>query len=174
MRYVLFMLVVIGFSLHSCVKAPSYPIEPHIEFKSVSSSFTYSGYPDTLTFSFTDGDGDIAPDGSSTDTCDLCGLKRGDSTCLHRLSAFNIFVIDNRDTCINTYATADIRPSGKYKGISGDIQVITAVNSHACIQCPCSSGNGFDSVSYTIILKDRAGHLSNLIRTSTIQVVCAP
>src|ERR1019366_9344605 len=96
-----FLLAVLALS--SCVKSPSYSVIPHITFKSVSSNLVHSGYVDSITFSFTDGDGDIYVNTSdSGQTCaldSLCGVRHGDSSCL-RLPDFNIFFIDGRDSCV--------------------------------------------------------------------------
>lgn len=156
-------------SVSACVKAPSYPVEPHIEFKSVSSSYVYSGYVDTISFSFTDGDGDIGVNSNGSDsTCDLCSLKHGDSSCL-KLQAFNIFMIDSRDSCLNYFASATISSNSKFKGISGVIDVIRAVDSKSCLAVPNPSCP-LDTVKFTIVLRDMAGHFSNLITTSPIVI----
>lgn len=155
-------------ALSSCVKEPSYPIEPVIEFKSVSSDYVNAGFADTLTISFTDGDGDIGVNPAGDDSCDLCSFKNGDSTCL-RLSSFNVFVIDSRDTCVGTFASANVESTGKFKALSGEISVITAVDSKKCFAVPdpnCPNETFF----YWIVIRDKAGHLSNIVRTSDITV----
>ncbi|MFN8287839.1 MAG: hypothetical protein U0V74_13870 [Chitinophagales bacterium] len=152
-----------------CVKPPSYPIEPHIEFKSVSSSLIKHGYVDTITFSFTDGDGDIGVFPLPGDTCDLINaLKQGDSSCLN-MSGFNIYLIDDRDTSINAFATAYVIPKGKYKALSGDIQVLVGMYSKTCF-APPQQGCPKDSVTYAIIFRDLAGHRSNTIHTTPIVI----
>lgn len=163
-RIFFFFLVIV--SISACVKAPTYPIIPTIEFKSVSSDLIKSGYTDTLIFSFTDGDGDIGVRPSASDTCDQCSLKHGDSTCL-KMSGFNVFLIDSRDTCVGTFASADVEPVGNYKDISGEIVVIRAVDSKKCFVVP-TPGCPKDTVVYTIILRDKAGHFSNAIKSTPI------
>ena len=163
----LLLLVYIA-ALSSCVKEPSYPIEPVIEFKSVSADYINAGMADTITVSFTDGDGDIGVNPAADDSCDFCALKNGDSTCL-RLSSFNVFIIDSRDTCVGTYASANIESSGKYKALSGEISIITAVDSKKCFAVPdptCPNETFF----YWVVIRDKAGHLSNIVRTSDITV----
>lgn len=172
MRKALFVFTILACTLSSCIKAPSYSIVPNIAFVSVSSPVQINGYSDTITFSFTDGDGDIGvPATAIADTvtqCDGCGIKHGDSTCL-RQQAFDVFLIDSRDSCIDPFASASVEPAGKYKAISGTIQVITAVANTKCISCPCTAQ---DTVIYAIILRDMAGHFSNTIHTSPIVVYC--
>jgi hypothetical protein len=168
MRKALFVYIILACSLWGCIKPPQYSIIPHIEFVSVSSPNAIANLPDTITFSFTDGDGDIGVSGINDSTTNTCGLKYGDSSILH-LSTFNVFLIDSRDSCIETFASANVQPTGKYKGISGNIQVITNLSNLRCFSCPCTA---VDTVTYAIILRDMAGHLSNTIHTIPISVSC--
>lgn len=163
----IFVFLVIA-SISACVKAPSYPIEPAITFKSVSSSLIKSGLVDTLVFNFTDGDGDIYTRPSASDTCKQCDFKNGDSSCL-RMSGFNIILIDSRDSCVSNYASPDVQPTGKFKGISGEISVVRAIDSKKCFTVP-TPGCPKDTVVFTIILRDGANHYSNAITTSPIIV----
>ena len=168
MKLKLFVVLSVVATLSACVKVPSYPIVPAIEFKSVSSDYLKSGYTDTITFSFTDGDGDIGVTPSSGDTCDQCGLKTGDSSCL-RMNGFNVFLIDSRDTCVGTYASPNIESTSQYKAISGEVIVIRAIDSKKCFAVP-TPGCPKDTVVYTIILRDKAGHFSNTTQTTPIVV----
>lgn len=152
-----------------CVKPPSYPIEPQIEFKSVSSSLIKHGQVDTITFSFTDGDGDIGVIPLPGDTCDLTNsLKSGDSSCFN-MSGFNVYLVDNRDTSIQAFATAYVTPKGKYSALSGDIQVIVGMYSKTCF-APPQPGCPKDSVRFAILFKDLAGHRSNIVHTTPIVI----
>jgi hypothetical protein len=176
MRKASFVYIILACTLFSCIKPPSYSIIPNITFQSVSSPNAYSGYSDTITFTFTDGDGDIGINTSSTvDTgtvCNTCGIQHGDSSCL-RLNAFNIFLIDSRDSCVSTFASANVQPTGKYKALSGNIQVIADVTQLKCFSCN-SSCTTPDTVVYAIILRDMAGHFSNTIHTTPITIICPP
>jgi hypothetical protein len=129
-----------------------------------------AGYPDSIIFSFTDGDGDIGTSGNTDTSGNLCGLQHKDSSILHSPN-FNIFLIDSRDTCINPFASANIVPTGKYKGVSGDITVIPGIYSKFCY-APPDTGCRLETFHYSIILTDMAGHMSNIIQTS--QIVCDP
>ncbi len=164
----LFVAVILA-CLSSCIKPPSYSIVPAITFVSVSSPNAKVNLPDTITFSFTDGYGDIAVNTNANDSLtNPCGLKQGDSSVL-QLSAFNVFLIDSRDSCISTFATANVEPAGKNKSISGTVQVITSLSNLKCFSCPCAQN---DTVVYAIILKDLAGHISNTIHTTPITISC--
>ena len=175
MRNLIFLGAVISCTLYSCVKAPSYSIIPHIEFVSVSSSFIPNGKTDTITFSFTDGDGDIAHAGSDQNTplpaccSDTCSYP----------SNFNIFLIDNRgNKCIYYFQSPDLRPAGKYKDISGNMQVLQAIYTSKCFACAsdCKTQNNYalDTVIYSIVIRDLAGHFSDTIQTTPILTSCSP
>jgi len=166
MKNLSILMVMLLIGLAACVKPPVYPIEPEIEFKSVSSTFIKSGYLDTISFTFTDGDGDIGVNPSSADTCNPCGFKSGDSSCL-KMRGFNVFLIDSRDTCVSSFASANIEQKGKYDDISGEIIVIRAIDSKKCF-APPTPGCPRDTVVYTIVLRDKAGHFSNAVKTPPI------
>ena len=158
--------VILLLALSGCVKPPEYPIVPAIEFVSVSSDYVYSGYTDTITISFTDGDGDIGTGGPGDDSCNICGLQTGDSTCLN-LSSFNVYLIDHRDNCIATLASADVEPKGKFDALSGEIVIIATIDSKNCF--PLVPGCK-DTVVYSVVIKDKAGHRSNVVQTTPIVV----
>ncbi|MBL0308717.1 MAG: hypothetical protein IPP77_03255 [Bacteroidetes bacterium] len=158
-----------SFTLFSCLKAPEFPVEPHLEFVSVSSSFLKSGYEDTITFSFTDGDGDIGIKISKDTTlCECCRLTSDDSTVL-RNSNFNIFLIDNRDGCVQSFASANVSSNGKFPGIEGEIEVIRAVDTKKCL-APPQIGCPKDTAIFYVMMRDQAGHFSNFIQTTPIVV----
>ena len=166
-----FIYIILGLTLYSCVKSPTYPDIPEIAFVSVSKSNIGSGYADTITFSFTDGSGGIGVNTNTNNTCNPCALKTGDSSCL-QLPGFNVFLIDGRDSCIATYASANVQSTGKNQGISGTIQVITQAFNTKCFGgCPCAVN---DTVTYAIILRDMAGHLSNTVHTTPIAISACP
>ncbi|MCS6935599.1 MAG: hypothetical protein NZM35_10690 [Chitinophagales bacterium] len=149
-----------------CVKPPDYPIEPIITFKSLSATKVNSGQVDTIVFTFTDGDGDIGVNPGPGDTCDVCSYKRGDSSCFF-MKGYNVFLIDSRDTCVSYYATANIEPKGKFDDLSGEVMVLRTINSQKCFAPPCSIP---DTVIYTILMRDKAGHFSNRIKTPPIYI----
>lgn len=165
-------LILIAFiaALSSCVKEPSYPIEPVIEFKSVSSDYVLTGYSDTLTVTFTDGDGDIGVNPDLNDSCPNsgCNVKLGDSSCFYS-NSFNVFVIDSRDTCVATYASANVESTGKFKALSGEISIIVPVDSKKCFPAP-APGCPNETFFYWIVIRDKAGNFSNTVRTTDITV----
>lgn len=142
----------------ACIKPPSYPIEPVIEFTSLSKvtiqQSTLNEDSITINFTFTDGDGDL-----------------GDS------DSINIFVTDTRQNFIaNKFRIPFIPPEGAANGISGEVSIVTY--STCCIfpdgQVPCTPSVNYpvDTLTYKVQIKDRAGNLSNIIETPPIFVLC--
>lgn len=158
-----FVFVVVIFAVSSCVKPPNYPIEPVIAYEGVDNTQVYQGSAsapnDTLSihFSFTDGDGDLSFPEDSID------VYLTDS----RVPQFPI-----------TYRLPSITGEGAANGIKGDIWV-NIPNKPFNICCylngqSCASGTTgvTDTFSFSIQIRDRAGHFSNTIRTETLSVLC--
>lgn len=157
-------LLLAGFGLlQFCVHPPNYPDEPVIEFKSLSKNIMYQSKfgqdSVTITFSFTDGDGDL-------------GFKDDQES---------IFILDGRDTFQKpSYRIPYIEQQGAGNGISGEISIV--VPTTCCIYPqitgipPCDTSSSapqmLDTVFYLLKIKDRAGHVSNQIQTSPITLVC--
>ena len=145
-----------------CANPPDYPDTPQIEFVSLSKSVmqqsTFGKDTVTITFSFTDGDGDL----SFSDTTS------------------NIFITDARDNFSKpSYRIPVIDEQGAGNGISGTISI--EVPTTCCIYPintapPCDT-SGFapqftDTLAYKIQIMDRAKHLSNEIITAPITLIC--
>lgn len=163
MRSLIAVFVFFFIILASCMKDKEFPIEPHIAFR----SFTKIVIPPDsipqfliLSVSFTDGDGDI-------------GLRSSDTIPPYD---FNLFI--------------DI-----YKMINGQMELIvfsdTTVNFNGRIPIVVENPNNKpiegvieydfdypllrsflfnDSITFDVILKDRALHQSNIIRTPILIV----
>ena len=185
MRKAVFVLCCLVVTLASCVQEPNYPAIPQITFQQITSSNVQSNALDTLIFSFTDGDGDISVNSNSIDTscseADACNLKSSDSACL-RIAGKNIFMIDPLG-CVTAFASPNLVPTGKYKGIAGSMNVFFNVENLICPICsgstPCntnvsSNPYGIDTIVYTVLIRDMAGHFSNAIQTTPIVVSCLP
>lgn len=141
-----------------CIDAPEYPLEPVIHFISMDKDTLVQDNFDTdwttLTFGFTDGDGDL-----------------GD------FDSINVFLIDTRiqDTTVR-YKIPFLSQSAGAKAISGEIAI--KLNTTCCIftngQAPCtpSSIQPVDTIIYDIIIKDRANHYSNVIQSPPIYLLC--
>lgn len=162
----------------SCTQPPEYPDEPIIEYKNVNKNTIYQGSRtgrlDTLviTFSFTDGDGNL-----------------GDTA---RVDGPNVLLIDSRDSTITLpYKIKPIPEQGSNNGISGEMTAIVSNTSKSiisgkdtfklgniCCIIPdveiCSTDPLYprDTFSYLIRVRDKAGNWSNTIRTETITILC--
>ncbi|MFZ4634369.1 MAG: hypothetical protein ACOYNO_09220 [Saprospiraceae bacterium] len=145
----------------TCVKPPDYPKEPVIEFKSLSKNLLLQSSLGedsvVISFTFTDGDGDL-------------GFKDDSES---------IFIVDGRDNFMKpSYRIPYIEQQGAGNGISGEIFIV--LPSTCCIYNngipPCESGSiapqTFDTVFYKISIQDRAGHRSNEIQTAPITLRC--
>jgi hypothetical protein len=152
-----------------CVKPPDYPDEPVIEFISVTPNFIlqrpFFRSPDTvytdLTFSYTDGDGDLGFDDTTV------------SLVIYDLRTPNL----SKD-----YRLPMVDPNGAGNGISGEITVRVPVS--CCIPDPVDgillppcdtnsiSNQLLDTLIYSIQIKDRSGNWSNLIQSDPIILRC--
>ncbi len=162
-------LVLLLFLLAGCADAPEYPNEPVITFESLSKSTLYQSIGslprDSLVvrFSFTDGDGNLSQSEGGTEN--------------------DIFFYDSRLVALG----ADPEPlrfplidrEGTGNGVSGVVSVTltnTPLVGPGCIR----NGRLFvqdptfpvDTFSYEIEIRDRAGNVSNRIRTAPISLLC--
>ena len=142
----------------SCLKAPEYPIEPIINFVGLTSEVMKQGAFNSdstiITFSFTDGDGDL-----------------GDN------DSVNIFLTDERiDTITTSFKIPLLSQSAGAKGISGEIAI--KVYTTCCLfpngQTPCTPSSQYpvDSLVYGIYIIHRGQHMSNIIYTPAIKLLC--
>lgn len=158
-HYILFgVLIFFAATISSCITKPDFPLEPVIEFISMDDNQMVQNSFNTdsirVTFSFTDGDGDL-----------------GDNDSL------NIFIRDNRDQFIaSKYRLPELPPEGAQRGIRGKITV--TIYTTCCIfpdgTPPCEPSLVYptDTLRYEIYIRDRAGNVSNVIETDPIIVLC--
>jgi hypothetical protein len=154
-------LPVVGLALlAACTSPPDYPIEPRIEFLSLSKDTLKRGnfFQDTafITISFTDGDGDI-----------------GDKDSL------NLFLKDLRDGFVSKNRIPFVPELGASNGLKGEITV--RIFSTCCVfdpglgLDPCMDAHPslpVDELVYEIYIVDRAGHESNTVQTAPIFIPC--
>ncbi len=150
----------------TCSRIPEFPVEPIIEYKGISQNTIEQSRGtgialDTIEvrFSFTDGDGDL-------------GSK----------DSVNIFLEDSRDGSIQIFKVNPIPKLGAGNGLRGEIKILltnSAVTSYFCctfpntfLTCLPSRQHPTDTLSYLIHIRDRAGNLSNKIRTEKITILC--
>lgn len=150
MRYFFSVVLVLLISiLNSCIKPPQFSETPTIEFVSINSTQVQQMVDSIqMIISFKDGDGDLGSLGSDTST--------------------NCFITDHRTgkpDYTYTYKIPFITPKGTTKDISGTIAInlpgITCIPFHVT-----------DSVTYKIVIMDRAGNKSNEVQTPVIAVHC--
>ena len=155
------VFLLLACSVSSCIDSPNFPIEPQIEFISISKDTLDQGIfqEDSLfvTFSFTDGDGDLGRTDQEPDN--------------------NVFFIDERTGALdNTFAIPNIPPEGAGNGVEGEVRIL--LFSTCCIYTdgtdPCQPNQNvlLDTIQYRIYIKDRAGHSSNEILTAPIILRC--
>jgi len=166
-------LLCIAWLLNGCMKAPVYPEEPKITFKSVSRNSLQEGDTVVFTITFTDGNGDIGPSPGTTpiDTNLFFCRQPFDSTNLFFSDpAFNVYFLDLRDSCWNHYASAFIQPSGKYDDLSGELDIIVGT---FCKKFPPVPGQK-DTLKYELFIKDRSGKYSNRVTSTPVVIQCNP
>ncbi len=160
--FLLLLTAGVGVVASTCVDPPDYPDEPVIEYLSLSKNFLIQsslGEDSVLiTFSFTDGDGDL-------------GFKDDSES---------IFIVDGRDSFNKPpYRIPYIEQQGAGNGISGEISILLPTT--CCIYSvqsgipPCEiniAPQALDTVFYLISIKDRAGHVSNIVQTEPIFLRC--
>jgi len=162
-RFLIFF-VFISAVIWSCVDPPNYPNEPIIEFIGMNKQILKQGSQneDTMivSFSFTDGDGDLGEKQSSTDP-----------------AGPNVFLIDSRDGYEgNTFQLPFIPEEGAGNGISGtvDLKIFTAccIFDDGTAPCGVSPSKSIDTLFYSLYIEDRAGHKSNEIKVGPIYLRC--
>lgn len=133
--------------LSSCIKPPEYPIEPFIRFESVNKVNFEKYDPDSLrvVIYFEDGDGDIGG---------------------QEIDSLNMFWEDSR---VPGYRIGSKIPyielQGNHKAISGYINATRGIST-------CITSSDVDTFFYSIQIRDRAGHWSNIIRTPDLYINC--
>lgn len=160
MRKYTFLFIIFSLLLVACVKAPEFSDVPEISFVSLSkSNMTQSDLPTDsvfVTFSFTDGDGDLG-DGPN--------------------GAFNVFLTDTRTGFQeNKFRIPEIPQAGTANGIEGEIRLLLfttcCIFSDSRPPCTASTSEPTNELSYEIYIEDRAGNQSNIIETSLITLMC--
>ena len=154
--FLLFAFCLMPFTF--CTTPPDYPIIPHIEFQSISKTTLQQGFGSEdsvyVTLSFTDGDGDL-------------GSSSSDPTL--NLFTFNRLINQVADS----FRIPFVPVQGTKNGISGTIQVRLLTTCCKSLEpCKPSLTHPLDTLIYDISIKDRAGHLSNIVSTPPILLRC--
>ncbi len=151
------------FFLASCLKREEYPIEPHIEFVNFIKLVSDAGIEDkgVLTFSFTDGDGDIG-----LSAADTFPPFHSEGDYYYNLYIFYKEMQNGVLTLIDLPQPFHTRlpvitPSGRNKAIKGEMEIKLDIYN------PIST---FDTICFEFYIVDRALHVSNTISTPLIVV----
>ena len=152
-----------------CVQPPEYPLEPVIEFMSLSQNTLPQGKDGdtyvTITVGFTDGDGDIGHFGEDSQT-----------------QINDLFVKDLRtDEISQQFIIWFVPEQGTSNGISGEISfdvpttccIFPDYVTDAVLPCDPSLEYPVDTLVYEVYIQDRAGNESNRILTDPIFLQCS-
>ena len=152
--FAVLLLSIAGFN--ACLNPDSYPPEPAITGVVLSKSTIQNLSDDfVITLQFQDGDGDLGT--------------------TEAMPEANVFVIDKRDQFVTNYSFVDISGGGE-QAISGSIDI--TISSECCrviSGIPCTPQANYpptDTVRYDVVIKDRAGNLSNVQTTPPLLIVC--
>lgn len=155
--------------MSACVKQVQYPIAPHIDFTSTSKSFLHlaQGHPDTIqiTLSYTDGDGDFGvADGTVHTSPTIIPADHSQDSVVIADPAYSVYwyKYEGGDSALDGISTSFI---DKHQSITGDILLFHT------LECPPAPAV-VDTVFFSYFIKDRAGHLSNRVRSPKIIVNC--
>lgn len=168
LKIAVFLSVICGTS--SCIKPPTYPDIPAIEFVSISRQIATEGDSLQIVISFTDGNGDIgAPDGTQTiDTLPFACKVPASNNNFYYDPFKTMFILDQRDSCyMSVYKAGYIEPKGKFDDISGEMVIITPP-----IACKKFPPQATDSVRWEIRIRDRSGNFSNAVFTPYVRINC--
>jgi len=142
-----------------CLKTEEFPPEPRITFK----SFEFFGDSASLTFSFTDGDGDIGLDATDTYAPFDTGSTYYFNLFLEHSERINGEWNDVTFAEPIHYRIPRITPTGQNKTLEGEIAV--AIDPFSLF----ITGNA-DTVRYSVELVDRSLNRSNKVFTNDIVV----
>ena len=165
-----YFLFAIPIFLSSCVDEPHFPEKPHIEFDRLSRDLIDQRDTFRIFVTIEDGDGDIGFEDQPISQCDNpCDLT-SDSSCLNYNT---LFLLDSRDNCLHLFNLPHVEPKGQNNAISGTVDIL--VEELCCFDpeagfCPTSIP--FDTVTFDVFLKDRAGNFSDTITTPPVVIRC--
>lgn len=146
------------------MKQEQYPNEPIITFKEYSRSTIVALDTFSMIISFTDGDGDIGITSGTPPRNDTICITPFDVTITN--PGFNFFYRDLRDSCTQFARTEYFEPTGKNKSIKGEV----VIRLGAYCKKQCSTPGCSDTARFELLLRDRAGNLSNKVVTPPLVI----
>jgi len=166
---IVILIGIVSFFFSSCLKPVTYPVEPEITF----TDFVASGDSGLLSFSFTDGDGDIGL--TDNDTLDpytpgtyfyynlyLEYYEMMDGEWVQGTADPNGNNFPTADSIVFAYRIENITPTGQNKALKGDVDILLEPSYYN------HNSNHSDSIKYKITFIDRALNISNTIETPLI------
>jgi hypothetical protein len=156
---IVFFVALTGAIISSCVKEKHFPPQPAIQFERF---VTYGNDSADCFITFQDGDGDIGiqqDDHTSPDDLKMKYLYK-DANGIY-VPVDSSFGTPQFDTLFYSYRVPYVTPNGQYKALDGEIKVKLRA-------APIFGPHNF--VKFEIVLKDRAGHKSNMVTTNEIAV----
>lgn len=161
-RIAIFSFLFLGIALlfTTCVKEKNFPSTPIIEFKEY---VIYGADSADCIIKFKDGDGDIgivAGDTTSKDDFKMKYLYKGTDGLFHPFDGTP--GTTPFDTLYYSYRVPNITPDGQYKALDGEIK--------AKLRSAPLYHTTPVTVKFEITLRDRAGHLSNMVSTNEISI----
>jgi hypothetical protein len=154
-------LILPVFGLLSCAASNDFNEIPIIEFISISKNSMIQSDLNkdslTLTIGFEDGDGDIGYG--------------------PQINGINLVVIDRRTNEVySNFKVPAIPTEGANNGVKGKIflKLFTTCCIYPNTPIACEPLDGFptNTISFDVYMKDRAGHMSNVITTSEVILLC--
>ena len=159
--YILVLSGILTVGISSCVKEKKFPPEPKIEFVAFEN---YSKDSADCIINFKDGDGDVGIYSGDTVSGDDFKMKY-----FYKNAAGNFVPYDSDpgtpafDTLFYSYRVPNLTPDGQYKALDGEIR--------ARLRSTPLFSPFHDVVKFEITLRDRAGHISNIVTSSEITVI---
>lgn len=164
MHHLKYIFVVLGLAMiFSCTKPPEYPIEPTLTYKGASATQFSRNLNDTisLTFEFTDGDGNLGNEEEGFFDLRFRDLR------------------DNSQTL--EFSVPKVPEQGANNGISGEITVFT--RPFLAFRCRYPDGFvlepnvtdpdlPFDTLQFEVVLLDRDSNMSEPVITEPLILIC--
>lgn len=154
---ILLLTVIFLMSHNSCIQPDKFPDEPQITGVSINKSTIQNLLEDfVVSVEFQDGDGDI-------------GIT-------NEYPEANAFLVDDRTGYVDSLKIPYVSPQGNIKAISGTLNF--TILSECCIAISgisCTPNAIYppaDTVSYTVIIKDRSGNVSNAVEAPPLVILC--
>lgn len=149
-KFFLGLVMIPAILIIGCTDDETFPITPEIEFKSLEKFFNVNNLDSlVLTFSFTDGNGDLGTPVTDVTSRDIFVklFEKKNGVFVEAILAAPL-----------EYRLPYLNPRGNNKSLKGEIKITIDYN----ILVPN------DTIYYTLYIKDRAGLKSNEITTTTI------